>query len=242
VSGHHEPLDQRAFDLRCEWGEAGLQRLAPSSDVVIIVDVFSFSTSVEIGVTRGAQIYPYRWHDETARHYAEEVGAELAGARGQARFSLSPGTFMQAQAGNRIVLPSRNGATLSLLTDGVPTLLGCLRNASAVAAAARRFGPRIAVIPAGERWPDGSLRPALEDWLGAGAILSRLEGHRSSEASAAVVIHEAMSPRLLEVVRRSSSGQELIGIGYPQDIDVAAEVDVSEGVPVLEDGAFTRLA
>ena len=51
-----------------------------------------------------------------------------------------------------------------------------------------------------------------------------------------------MSPRLLEVVRRSSSGQELIGIGYPQDIDVAAEVDVSEGVPVLEDGAFTRLA
>ena len=56
-----------------------MQRLAPSSDVVIIVDVFSFSTSVEIGVTRGAQIYPYRWHDETARHQnAGEIWGEPA--------------------------------------------------------------------------------------------------------------------------------------------------------------------
>ncbi len=48
----------------------------------------------------------------------------------------------------------------------------------------------ISVIAAGEKWPDGSLRPALEDLLGAGAILSRLEGNLSGDAQAAVAAFE----------------------------------------------------
>jgi hypothetical protein len=36
---------------------------------------------------------------------------------------------------------------------------------------AQQLGSTFNVIPAGERWPDGSLRPALLDWLGAGGIL-----------------------------------------------------------------------
>ena len=78
----------------------------------------------------------------------------------------------------RCVLPSQNGAEITLQAARIAKIVfgGCLRNALAVAAAAQRCGSSFNVIAAGERWPDGSLRPALEDWLGAGAILRHLVG------------------------------------------------------------------
>jgi hypothetical protein len=54
-------FDQSEFDLRCEWGDRGVTHLAPISDVVVIVDVLSFSTSVEIATNNGAIIFPYEW-------------------------------------------------------------------------------------------------------------------------------------------------------------------------------------
>ena len=158
---------QANYDIRCEWGEQGVLGLSPTGDVVIIVDVLSFSTCVDMATARGATVYPYQWKDARAREFAIAIDAELAVARGAGRFSLSPSSFLDTPTGTSVVLPSPNGASLSLATRDTITLAGCLRNASAVAKAALRLGKRISVIPAGERWEDNSLRPSLEDWLGA---------------------------------------------------------------------------
>ncbi|WP_286441659.1 MULTISPECIES: hypothetical protein [unclassified Myroides] len=50
--------NQEAFDIRMDWGYGGVRELAPISDVIIIVDVLSFSTCVDIATARGALIYP----------------------------------------------------------------------------------------------------------------------------------------------------------------------------------------
>ncbi|NER84363.1 MAG: 2-phosphosulfolactate phosphatase, partial [Leptolyngbya sp. SIO1D8] len=140
--------------------------------------------------------------------------------------------------GNTSRVPSPNGSTLSLATDATPTITGCLRNAQAVASAAMRHGSKIAVIPAGERWTDGSLRPAIEDWMGAGAILSYLEGRLSPDAELAVATYQSMRPSLERLIQQCGSGQELIEQGFEQDVELALQLNVSDCVPTLTEGAY----
>jgi len=235
--------DQHAAVCRCEWGPAGLRALAPA-DVVIIVDVLSFATCLNVAVERGAVVLPYPWKGGSARDHALEQQAELAEPRGHGRYSLSPASFLSAEPGLRCVLPSPNGAALALQAAESASIVleGCLRNAEAVARVAASLGSTFNVCAAGERWPDDSLRPAIEDWLGAGAVLRSLPGAKSPEARAAIAAFEAALPRLHEVVSASGSGRELIERGFAVDVEISAQYNVSDAVPRLVDGAFARVA
>jgi 2-phosphosulfolactate phosphatase len=234
--------DQADFDIRCEWGAAGIQTLAPISDVVIVVDVLSFSTCVDIAVSRGAIIYPYHVRDDTASAFAESLGAILAGSRRQAAggYSLAPSSLTTIPEGTSLVLPSPNGATLSMATGAVPTFAGCLRNARAVAEAASKIGRRVSIIPAGERWTDGSLRPALEDQIGAGAIIHFLKGVRSPESQLAEQAFLAFQDQLESLLLQCSSGKELVGEGFSDDVRLAAALNASTCAPFLRDAAYRQ--
>jgi 2-phosphosulfolactate phosphatase len=163
--------------------------------------------------------------------------------------SLSPAGLLACEAIPRLVLPSPNGSTIAaaLVESDSTIAVGCLRNAQAVAqwlVPAIAAGRSVAVIAAGERWShDDSLRPALEDHLGAGAILSALVGlghgdGLSPEARAAVELFDASLDMLEERMRDCVSGRELDGKGFGSDVDVAADLNSSAIVPVLVDGAF----
>ena len=133
-------FDQQGYDVRCEWGLAGLAACLPGSDVVVIEDVLSFSTSVDIAVGRGGVVWPYREHSPAAEAFAREQAAVLASRERGTGYSLSPASLQTLPAGTRLVVPSPNGSTLSLATGNVPTLAGCLRNAAVVARAAGTAG------------------------------------------------------------------------------------------------------
>lgn len=231
--------DQAEFDLRCEWGVQGVTQLAPISDVIIIVDVLSFSTATEIATKNGAIIYPYQWRDDSAINYAKSVNGELAKNRmSQAGYSLSPASLTKIPTGSRLVIPSPNGSTLTLLTGKTPTIAGCLRNCEAVAKFAQKYGSKIAVIPAGEKWEDGTLRPAFEDLIGVGAILSFLNGSFSPEAESALAVFQTFRNELLGYLKKSSSGKELIAKGYELDVELAAVFNISDCVPLLTENAY----
>jgi 2-phosphosulfolactate phosphatase len=233
------PFSQKDSTCRCEWGPSAVAALAPA-DVIIVVDVFSFTTCVDVAVSRGAAILPYAWNDSSAAEFARTQGAELAGRRRQAQYSLAPQSYLEAPVGLRCVLPSPNGAhvTLAAGAPGAVVLAGCLRNARAVAEAAQQLGSSFNVIPAGERWLDGSLRPALEDALGAGAILSWLPGRRSPEADAAVAIFERYRETLLATLDQCGSGRELDERGHHKDKLIAGQLDISSCVPRFDGSAF----
>jgi 2-phosphosulfolactate phosphatase len=239
--------DQEGFSARFDWGIDGLQSLAPVVDVVVIVDVLRFTTCVDVAVARGATILPYRWNDGSARAYADEHHAELAGWREDPAtpWSLSPTDLANIPPRTRLVLPSPNGSALAFgaVAAGAATVIaGCIRNATAVATAARGRGS-VAVIAAGERWNghQGGLRPAVEDLLGAGAVLAAVGGTPSPEAEAAIAAFEHASGDLHGWLLRSGSGRELVARGWDDDVDMAAALDASTSVPALDGAAFVSL-
>jgi 2-phosphosulfolactate phosphatase len=62
------------------------------------------------------------------------------------------------------------------------------------------LGRTFAIIPAGETWNDGGLRPSIEDLLGAGAVISALRGRQSPEACASSAVFESFRTRVREAL------------------------------------------
>ncbi|WP_407358547.1 2-phosphosulfolactate phosphatase [Microbacterium sp. LTA6] len=213
------PFDQSTYQVRLEWGVAGLERLA-TADVVVVVDVLRFSSTVVDAVASTTEVV-------------------LADA----------------------VRWSRNGAAVASAASAPTVLVGGIRNAAAVARAVQtvqeRTGERtsVAVIAAGELDAEGLMRFAVEDHLGAGAIVAALTDlgidHTSPEAAVAAEGFRALSGALRHLLGASGSGREIAGgipatakIGAsglaPSTAEQAAALDATDLVPMLEDGRFVR--
>lgn len=223
-------------------GVAGLKALPAPPQVLVVVDVLTFTTCLDVACGRGAVVIPHAWREADPAPRAREQGAVLAGRRAEGGPSLSPASLSGLQAGDRLMLRTPQSALLGL-TDAAPTVLaGCLRNAAAVAAAARRAGGAVAVLAAGEQRAKGPPRFALEDWLAAGALVHALGGHPDAAALAAKAAFLEARRHLAERLGDTPAGQELAQRGWPEDVAWAAELDVSRCVPRWADAAFRDAA
>lgn len=244
-------FEQDGYDLRVEWGLDGVRALGPHCAVLVVVDVLVFTTTVEVALGRGARVLPLPWHDERAAEAAKAAGAVLTPpglgeSYGQPGWTWRPSSLTALPPDTLLGIASPNGATLSAAAaeTGATVLAGCLRNASAVGeAAARIAGDRpVGGIAAGERWrPRQTLRPSVEDYLGAGAVAAAVTGRAapSSEATLAAISYRAVADRIPDVLADSISGRELVAAGVPDDVKLAGDADSSTVVPVLDNGVFT---
>ena len=224
-------FSQEGYQLKLEWGPEGVNALR-DCDVLIVVDVLSFTTSVDLVVGNGGQVRPSRWKPSSGK-------------------TLRPASLVDATG--LVELPSPNGSNLCFLAaeTGAHVLAACLRNATAVAERAAELGETIGVIPGGERWgldilksgprAFGPLRPCVEDYLGAGAVLaalpgSALSGRASPEAQLAAAAFTGTD--VATAVRECGSGRELIETGHAADVELAVQVGVSDAVPVLVEGVL----
>jgi len=226
--------------ILCEWGLHGL--LNTDANVIIIVDILSFTTSVDIAVSKGAYIYPYQYSIQEAEIYAKQKNAILAKPRGDDGYSLSPYSLLGIPKNTHLILPSPNGSTLAFLAKNKAkhVLAGSLRNAASVAKSALLLGNQIAVIPAGEKWEDNSMRVAYEDLIGAGAIINQLLGEKTAEAKLAEEVFYQAKKVDFQSISQLKSGQELIAWGFERDITLACQYNQSNTVPYLIDDFFTN--
>lgn len=209
------PFDQSVYQVRLDWGVEGLARLA-ASDVVVVVDVLRFSSTVIQAVERGETV-----DLDASAHDVSINGAAVAAAAGR--------------------------------TDAL-VVLGGLRNASAVAKAVlarqQERGARtsIAVVACGElasAETGAPLRFAVEDLLGAGAVIDALADlgidHSSPEAAVAGEGFRALRRATRHLLTASASGRELEAWGRRDEVLAAAAVDAASVVPVLRGGVFAAL-
>lgn len=236
-------------------GQRGAREAAERGDITIIVDVLSFSSTVTTAAAYGAVIYPHSPPaDSKAERYAAEVGAVLALGRAEAARSggrsLSPLSFTSEDKGRGYVICSLNGAACTWVASQVPALLiGCFLNVTAAVKTAnqlkRQTGTNITVIACGERWADSleqenNIRPGIEDYLGAGAILSGLGGSKSPEAQVCIGAYEAARPKLAELIWECGSGRELRERGFEEDVRFSIQMDKFSTVPVLNGRYFVN--
>lgn len=216
MGGMSTPFAQQPYQVRLEWGVAGLARLAPT-DVVVVIDVLRFTSVVSERVARG-----------------EAVSLEELRSR-----SLNGAAVVQAAAD---------------LPHAPIVIAGCLRNASATAAEIVRIqherGGRVsvAIVPGGElvsRDEHAALRFAVEDFLGAGAIIDALSSrgidHTSPEAAAACETFRGLRQALKHLITASGSGRELVERGERHIVDRATMLDVDDVAPRLNDGIFVTV-
>ncbi|GAA4177880.1 2-phosphosulfolactate phosphatase [Gryllotalpicola koreensis] len=162
--------------------------------------------------------------------------------------SIAPG------AGVIVIVDVLGASDLRLTADsagyGVPVVAADLRNFSAVArwvlARQQQLGRRanVAVVAAGERRPDGTLRPAVEDQLAAGAVIAALAALGidacSPEAAVASAAFEALRPAVRHLLTASVTARELTEAGRLDDVRNAAQLDASDEVPIIHAGSDAR--
>jgi len=238
------------------WSRAGAIRASENSEIVVIVDTLSFSTTVAYAVKKGAVIYPLVLGDDPTdlrNKYNAEVAVHRTDVPSHGKYSLSPLTYFNIEKGTKVVLPALNGGTCCKLAQGKSNtvLIGALVNAQSIGRHIMSLlnksnvSNSVSVIACGERFKksnsEGELRFAIEDYLGAGSIISELNINKTPEAKVCEGAYKHNQVNLERLIWDCESGVELRDIGFGDDVKFASHLNTIEAVPVLIDNNIRNI-
>ncbi|MGE5580111.1 MAG: 2-phosphosulfolactate phosphatase [Bacillota bacterium] len=220
-----------------------------------VIDVLRATSSIATAFSSGCQkLIPARSKEQALIERAGHEGAILTGEQGGLKipgFDLgnSPLEYTpQNVAGRTIVMTTSNGtrAVLGASEAGAsPVFLCSFLNLTAVASACAQAAlsedgsPKgVAIVCSGEH---GQF--SLEDFACAGALASAISSlgdfSLDSSARAASSLYEAYGRDALRVLRDSPHGQDLIGMGFSDDLAHCAKVGALDVVPRFSGGSVT---
>jgi 2-phosphosulfolactate phosphatase len=208
-----------------------------SEDVCIMVDVLRASTTITVALESFDEIIPVTKLDE-ALSLASQHKAVLAGEREGATmegFDAGNSPFeIQKFSGKTLILTTSNGTRILESMKGIP-LIGSFINAKSVAREALKLAQnQIEVVMAGVNG-----RFAIEDFLGAGAIISHLQSSCTvDEMALASVLASQDIKKTEKAVHESLSAANLRELGFEKDIEFCLQRDTSDLVPVYQKGTI----
>ncbi len=202
-----------------------------SNDLSIMVDVLRASTTITMAMDHFQEVIPVVKHTEALK-IAREKEALIAGERrGATLEGFDAGNSpieIQKLSGKTLVLTTSNGTRIM---EGMNSkvLVGCFTNARAVAMAAQELASEeIEVVMAGVEG-----RFAIEDFLGAGEIISNLQNQDLSEYAQAAVMAVQDKNLVKDAVLKSRSAKRLSEIGFKTDVEFCLRTNISTNVPLF---------
>jgi 2-phosphosulfolactate phosphatase len=208
-------------------------------DVAIMVDALRASTTMTVAVENFRKIIPVK-NVEDAEKLSKQYNAVLAGERNGAPIKgfdagNSP-VEIQNFSGEVLVLTTTNGTRI---LEGInsKTLVGSFVNAKAVAEKALEIANQhIEVVMAGVKG-----KFVIEDFLGAGEIISNLQNEELDETALAACIASQNQDMADKAVKNSKSAAALYKLGLGDDVEFCLNRNIYETVPVYENGMIQRL-
>ncbi len=218
-------------------GISGVRIARRTGDIVVIVDVLRFSSTVTTAVANGFTVIPFS-DPRRARERGEREGITLG--------SLSPLDYVNPRFSEVVALASPNGGGCAEAVDADDAgFFGCLLNARAAGRVAREAsagsGADVTVICADElaETETGGLpgaRLAIEDYLCCGCILGELKMDLSPEVLVCRRAWDASAHDFRQLITDSISGRWLVDHGQEADLVHCLQRDIYGVVPVIRGG------
>lgn len=209
--------------------------------VVVVFDVLRATTSMLAALATGVkEIRVFDTLDAAAQAASSFSGPRLLCGERQCLcppgFDLgnSPAAFTPQHAGQTLFMCTTNGTRAIVAAQQARMILiGALTNASAMARRLHQLGSDFTLLCAGT---NGQI--AMEDVLGAGAVLQALESSAPPElasdtARMALRLFQATRADLLAPLRQAQGGQNVIHAGLASDLEFAARLDATDQLGVV---------
>lgn len=220
-----------------------------SKKTVVVIDVLRATSVIIHAISRGArEVLPVTTLEEafqTVRHYPEGT-TFLGGERGSRKiegfdFGNSPREFTAEKIkGKRLILTTTNGTkAFHSVSSGREVLAGSFFNIEAVKRRCLDSGNDLLIYPSGDEG-----RFSLEDAVCGGMLIDQILKDKlgavvlTDASRSAHILYRRFERNLVEALRLSTHGRELIERGFEEDLAYCAQVDITDIVPVFREGVL----
>ena len=220
-----------------------------SNRAVVVIDVLRATSVMVHAMSQGAiEMIPVETVEE-AFQMAKTFppGTTLLGGERESRkiegFDLgnSPKEYVAEKVkGKRLILTTTNGTkAFRLVSSGREIMVGSFFNIGATAQRCFELNKDLLIFPSGD---EGNF--SLEDTVCGGMLIDvilRKWGKTiglTDSSCAAQLLYQRFRDQLVEALRLSNHGKDLIDLGLGDDLPYCAQTDITSIVPVFRDGVI----